>query len=81
MSQIICQPGTSYGVKRDGNYLAKDWDLLTVALQSFTGPVFCMGLSDFHFIVFFTQHLADKQFATEANLKQAVPSCLQNTLH
>jgi len=27
------------------------------------------------------KHLDDKQFATDANVKQAVPSCLQNNLH
>jgi hypothetical protein len=32
-----------------------------------------MGPSDFHFIVSLMKHLDDKKFATDANVKQAVP--------
>lgn len=55
--------------------------LQTVEMQSFTSPFCRMGPSDFHFIVSLMKHLDDKQFATDANVKQALPSCLQNTLH
>jgi hypothetical protein len=81
-SQIVCQPITSYGAKWDGKHqAAQDWELQTVAMQSLTSPFCRMGPSDIHFIVSLTKHLDDKKFVTDANVKQAVPSCLQNMLH
>jgi len=51
--------------------------LLATVPQLITSPLGSMGPIDFHLFRLLKKHKASKNFATDTNMKQAVPSWLQ----